>query len=253
MSAASSVNGAPPEPLGPRAGRPSIPLAVAGVPHGAPRIGGLVPYSSVDWPDMLAAVVFIAGCPWRCSYCHNPHLQSRAGRYAWNDVLGFLRGRRGLLDAVVFSGGEPLAEPRLPDMVRAVQAMGFRVALHTAGIYPARLRDLLPRLDWVGLDIKTDAAGYDALVGRSNSHATTQACLDALLAGAVEFECRTTWSPEWLGEPKLLALARALAARGVRQYAVQNHRATPDAPPTARLSAAALGELEALFPCFSYR
>jgi len=252
MNAASSPNDALPDPGGVTRRAPA-PEAVPVVPHGEPCIGGIVPFSSVDWPGTLAAVVFIAGCPWRCGYCHNPHLQLRRGHYHWKAVLEFLHGRQGLLDAVVFSGGEPLSEPRLPQMVRAVRALGFRVALHTAGIYPSRLQDLLPYLDWVGFDVKTDAAGHDALTGRPGTHAATQACLDALLASGIEFECRTTWSPHWLAEPALLDLARDLAGRGVRQYAVQNYRATADAAPTAVLGAAALRELESLFPHFAYR
>jgi len=253
MSAASSPNNVPPDPAPQVLKRIAAPAPVAAVPRGDPCIGGLVPYSSVDWPGTLACVVFISGCPWRCSYCHNPHLQLRNGHYDWKAVLEFLAGRQGLLDAVVFSGGEPLSEPRLPQMVRAIRALGFRVALHTAGIYPSRLRDLLPLLDWVGFDVKSDAAGHDALTGRPNTYAAAQACLQALLASGVGFECRTTWSPRWLTEPALLDLARDLARRGVRHYAVQNHRAAPGSAPSAILSATALAELETLFPHFAYR
>ena len=128
-----------------------------------PAIGGLTPFSSVDWPGQLAAVVFIAGCPWRCGYCHNPQLQPRQRTLDWPAILHWLDSRRGLLDGVVFSGGEPLSEPALADMARAVQARGFAVGLHSAGIYPQRLAQLLPWLDWLALDIKTDQAGYDAL------------------------------------------------------------------------------------------
>ena len=117
-----------------------------------PAIGGLTPFSSVDWPGQLAAVVFIAGCPWRCGYCHNPQLQPRQRTLDWPAILHWLDSRRGLLDGVVFSGGEPLSEPALADMARAVQARGFAVGLHSAGIYPQRLAQLLPWLDWLALD-----------------------------------------------------------------------------------------------------
>ncbi|MBO1111199.1 anaerobic ribonucleoside-triphosphate reductase activating protein [Bordetella petrii] len=253
MNAASSPNNALPDAGGAVPRWAAAPPAMLAVPRGEPSIGGIVPYSSVDWPGMLACVVFIAGCPWRCSYCHNPHLQVRGGHYDWNAVLEFLRSRQGLLDAVVFSGGEPLSEPRLPQMVRAVRTLGFRVALHTAGIYPSRLRELLPSLDWVGFDVKADAAGHDALTGRTGTYPAAQACLDSLLASRANFECRTTWHPDWLTEPALLDLARDLARRGVRHYTVQNHRPSPGSAPSAALSAAALDELQALFPQFLYR
>ena len=84
------------------------------------RVGGLVPLSTTDYPDHLSAVVFCQGCPWRCAYCHNPHLLPRRSdsEIAWPDVLAFLDRRRGLLDAVVFSGGEPTLQRALPDAMR---------------------------------------------------------------------------------------------------------------------------------------
>ncbi len=116
------------------------------------RVGGVQRFTSIDYPGALAAVVFVQGCPWRCVYCHNPQLQSRqvpqpAPAPAWPDLLAWLGCRRGLLDAVVFSGGEPTADPALPQAVDEVRALGFRVGLHTAGMLPRRLRTLLPRLD----------------------------------------------------------------------------------------------------------
>lgn len=253
MNDSSSANNAPPDPVCQPVSWIAAPPAISPIPRGEPCIGGLVPFSSVDWPGVLACVVFIAGCPWRCGYCHNPHLQTRAGHYNWHAVLEFLQSRRGLLDAVVFSGGEPLSEPQLVQMVRSVRALGFRVALHTAGIYPTRLRALLAHLDWVGFDVKSNAQGYDALTGRPGTSATTEACLGALLGSGVAFECRTTWSPRWLSEPDLLALAGHLAHRGVSHYAVQNYRPSPDAAPDAVLSDDAQSALAALFPHFAYR
>ncbi|MBP0619685.1 anaerobic ribonucleoside-triphosphate reductase activating protein [Cupriavidus sp. LEh25] len=228
------------------------PAAAASL-QGGPALAGLVPFSSVDWPGQLAAVLFIAGCPWRCGYCHNPHLQRRHAAYAWPAVLDWLKTRAGLLDSVVFSGGDPLSEARLPELAAAVRALGFKVGLHTAGIYPRRLATLLPRLDWVGLDIKADAAGHDALVGRPGGLARVQASLALLLGAGVPFECRTTWDPACLSEPRLLALASALAAQGVRHYAVQACRTGTVAVPGASLSAPARQALESSFETFCYR
>lgn len=218
-----------------------------------PAIGGLTPFSSVDWPGQLAAVVFIAGCPWRCGYCHNPQLQTRQRTLDWPAILRWLDSRRGLLDGVVFSGGEPLSEPALADMARAVQARGFAVGLHSAGIYPQRLAQLLPWLDWLALDIKTDQAGYDALTGRARSAWPVQVCLEMALEAGCALECRTTWSPQRLSEARLLALAQTLAARGVRHYAVQDERSAPGQPAQGALSEAAQAQLARCFASFSYR
>ena len=101
------------------------------------RVGGVVPFTANDFPGRLAAVVFTQGCPWRCAYCHNPHLISARGgdaaaERAWPDLLRWLGTRCGLLDGVVFSGGEPTAQHAIVDAVRDVRALGFEVGLHTA-------------------------------------------------------------------------------------------------------------------------
>ena len=107
----------------------SRPQAVAGATAPAVlRVGGLVPFTTTDYPGKLAAVVFAQGCPWRCGYCHNPHLLAPRGgaELAWDGVLDWLDRRQGLLDAVVFSGGEATAQAALAGAVHAVRAKGFR-------------------------------------------------------------------------------------------------------------------------------
>lgn len=264
MNAASSSNNVPEAAGGrkaaparhpPRLAHAAPPRPVAQpLPRHSPAVGGLTPFSTVDWPGTLAAVVFIAGCPWRCHYCHNAELQIRNARYDWRGVRAFLDNRQGLLDAVVFSGGEPLSEPRLPSMIREARRMGYRIGLHTAGIYPLRLADVLSHLDWVGLDIKADAQGYDDITGRRDSHRPAQACLTQLLTAGVDFECRITWYPDWLDETRLLDLARELARRGVKRFAVQSARSCPSTPPPARLlGTQAQALLRGWFEEFAYR
>ncbi|WP_240314978.1 anaerobic ribonucleoside-triphosphate reductase activating protein [Chromobacterium haemolyticum] len=201
----------------------------------AARIGGLTPFSSCDWPGKLCAVVFIAGCPWRCGYCHNPHLlQRRNGETRWPEILRWLQSRVGLLDGVVFSGGEPLQEPALPALLEQTRALGFATGLHTGGAYPQRLQRVLPFLDWVGLDIKTDFGAYPALTSLSRSGEQAEAALLCLLQNNINFECRSSINPHWHSEAQLTALARRLAALGVAHYHWQRLRPPPSAafPPT---------------------
>ena len=218
-----------------------------------PSIGGFVPFSTVDWPGKLAAVVFIAGCPWSCHYCHNPHLQQRRATQSWESILQILEKRVGLLDGVVFSGGEPFNDPLCTQLIRQTKELGFKVAVHTAGIYPLRLREALPSLDWVGLDIKTAPEGYPALTGRNKSAEPVQQCLEALIDWNGTFECRTTWHPAWLTETALLDLAQTLAVQGVRKYAVQRSRSIMHSLPVAEVSLLARTALQGMFETFSYR
>ena len=191
------------------------------------RIGGLTALSTTDWPGQLAAVVFCQGCPWRCAYCHNPHLlpPRQADReIAWPEVMAFLERRRGLLDAVVFSGGEPTLHPGLPAAMRAIKAMGYAVGLHTAGIYPRRLRAVLPLVDWIGMDIKAPFDDYERITGVAGSGMAARRSMELVMASGVAHEFRTTVHPSLLPPPQLLALAQELAGLGVRHYAVQEFR-----------------------------
>jgi len=190
------------------------------------RIGGLTPLTSIDFPGRLAAVLFCQGCPWRCGYCHNPDLLDATvtGALPWTQVRAFLERRRGLLDGVVFSGGEPTLQTALSDALGEVRALGFETALHTGGMYPDRLAALLPQLDWVGLDIKGPWRSIDAITRSRDSAPRVQASLQHLLASGVAHECRTTWHPGLFSIDELHRLADELATLGVRRWALQECR-----------------------------
>jgi pyruvate formate lyase activating enzyme len=190
-------------------------------------VGGLVRFSTVDYPGQLAAVVFCQGCPWRCGYCHNPGLQPPcpAPLHAWRDVAVFLAQRRGLLDAVVFSGGEPTLHAGLEAAVREVRALGFQIGLHSAGIYPSRLAQLLPLIDWIGLDIKAPFDEYARITGVSGSGDKALAAARLVLDSGVDYEFRTTLHAVLLSAGDVEKLALQLAALGVRRYALQTFRA----------------------------
>ncbi len=231
----------------------------------APRqlhVGGFTPLTTIDFPGRLAAVVFCQGCPWRCGYCQNGELIPRTtdSRIRWEDILGFLERRRGLLDGVVFSGGEPTLQRGLPGAVDAVRGLGFQVGLHTAGPYPARLAELLPALDWVGLDIKAPPEDYERITGVAGSGERAWTSLEILLASGIEHEVRCTLHPDLLAHARIRALARTLAYMGVRRFALQQcqtqHCLTPELrrpTQTTRPTLAFNRELENLFPHFALR
>ncbi len=203
-------------------------------------------------------MVYCQGCPWRCRYCHNPHLLPRraAGGIAWSEVLEFLRRRRGLLDAVVFSGGEPTAQPGLARAMHEARALGYRIGLHSAGIYPRRFAEVLPLVDWVGFDAKApfDAA-YERITGVGASGNVALASARALLASGVGCEFRTTWHAGFLSPSELERLTRTLADLGVRRYALQEFRANGCLAfrPEGNAVAADLDALARRFPQFCVR
>jgi pyruvate formate lyase activating enzyme len=227
------------------------------------RVGGFEPFSSTDFPDALAAVVFCQGCPWRCAYCHNPHLIAAHGddERDFGRILAWLESRRGLLDAVVFSGGEPTAQAELPAAIDAVRALGFATGLHTGGAYPRRLAQALPKLDWVGIDVKAPVEDYGTITGVPGSGYTALASLDLVRAAGVAHEVRTTVHPDITPPGALERLARELAGRGVARWVLQPFRATgcanealvAAAPRGATLDAALLARLSVHVPVIEVR
>ena len=201
-------------------------------PADALVIAGLVPMSTVDWPDHLTATVFLQGCPWNCFYCHNQALipARTPGQVAWEEVRALLRRRRGLLDGVVLTGGEALRQDALADAAREVIDMGFQVGLHTAGPYPRRLRDMIASglVDWVGLDIKALPEHYGQVVGRANAATKAWESLEVLIEaaghGGPDFEVRTTVVPGDVTADDAVEVARRVHAAGARVYALQQAR-----------------------------
>jgi anaerobic ribonucleoside-triphosphate reductase activating protein len=196
------------------------------VPADKLRIGGFVPFTATDYPDHLAAVVFCQGCPWRCGYCHNPHLIPARGKaiHDWPAIAAFLGTRRGLLDAVVFSGGEPTLHDALPAAMLEVRDMGFKVGLHTAGIYPRKLAAALPFADWVGMDVKAPFESYERVTGVAGSGASACESAKLVVASGVAHEFRTTVDRSALGAADLDELAETLPRMGARRYVLQTCR-----------------------------
>lgn len=202
--------------------------------------------------------MFVRGCPWRCGYCHNPHLQHRRGAdaLAWPAVEAELRRRVGWLDGVVFSGGEPSTDPALPDAVSRVRGLGHRVGLHTCGAFPDRLRGLLPMLDWVGFDIKAGAGGYDALTTVEGSGDAATRSARMVVDSGVAHEFRLTYHGGLLTEASVIDAADRLARWGVGAFVLQEFRADGVAgalPPHLGVGAGLLEELASRFDAFTFR
>lgn len=215
-------------------------------------VAGLQPFSTVDFPGQLAAVVFLQGCPWRCGYCHNPALQAKGPGEGprWPVLRDWLQGRRGRLDAVVFSGGEPSTDPALPAALSELRAMGYRLGLHTAGLAPKRLAELLPLLDWVGLDVKaapSDEALHDRITGLAGGLRQVRESLALLQGSGIAYELRSTVHPQWFSDADVLRLVDELrdAPRHVLQVArlpdAQGRLTAPAGFPSAALMEAARG------------
>lgn len=190
------------------------------------HVGGLTPLSTTDYPGLLSAVVFCQRCPWRCGYCHNPHLVSAAvqGALCWEDIIAVLERRVGLVDAVVFSGGEPTLQHALQAAMREARAMGFKIGLHTSGAYPGHLETILPLLDWVGFDVKAPFEGYAEITGVPGSGKKALESAQLLIRSGISHEFRTTIHPLKTTGARIREIAAELCALGADSWVLQAFR-----------------------------
>ena len=195
------------------------------------NIGDIEKFSIVDFPSKMAVVVFMQGCPWRCPFCYNHTLQNPhvEGNAEWDKLIQLLEHRKGIIDAVVFSGGEPLMQDNLPQAMDAVREMGFEVGLHTGGYKPEALEKVLPKIVWAGFDIKAplEHERYKKATGGAADVEKVRQSLHMLIKSGIHYECRTTCDPRILDIADIYTIADALSEAGVKEYYLQKYRPIP--------------------------
>ncbi|MEA4832589.1 MAG: anaerobic ribonucleoside-triphosphate reductase activating protein [Oscillospiraceae bacterium] len=160
------------------------------------RFGGLARTSTIDFPGVLACVLFTVGCDLDCFYCHNRELiESEAPQLSEEEVMAFLNKRRGLLDGVVISGGEPTLMPDLAGFAYNVKEMGYKLKLDTNGQRPEVVRRLVEErlFDYYAVDLKASGNEYYSVCGGDRNK--TEQTVDILNEAKAMFELRTTMYP----------------------------------------------------------
>ena len=180
-------------------------------------IAGLQKMSLLDFPGKVACTVFLQGCNWRCPFCHNSELITGPADapVSTEAFLRFLSGRKGLLDGVCVSGGEPTLHAALPSLAREIKAMGFAVKLDTNGSQPDRLKQLVSEglVDYVAMDIKNGPSFYAETIGLENADLSpVEESIQYLVSGTVPYEFRTTVVCPLHTDKSLLEMGRWLAS-----------------------------------------
>lgn len=188
-------------------------------------IHGLQKLTLLDYPGKVACTVFLGGCNLRCPFCHNSELlDMHTAEPVMDDaqLLRFLEGRRGILEGVCFTGGEPLLRPELPELFKAIKAMGYPIKLDTNGCFPKRLAALLEGglVDYVAMDIKNAPAHYPETCGLDGMDlAPIYESINLLRRGTVDYEFRTTVVDELHGENDFREIAALIS--GAKRYFLQ--------------------------------
>lgn len=187
--------------------------------------GGLQKHSLIDYPGKIACVLFFSGCNFFCPYCHNADLARNrvpeAERIASESAMAFLERRRGQLEGVVLTGGEPCLSASLARICRRIRAMGYPVKLDTNGSRPKVLAALLDEglVDYVAMDVKTVPSAYAPRLCAADPSREIEASIDLLLSADIPCEFRTTCAAPLVDAEIITAIARRIA--GARRYVLQ--------------------------------
>ena len=173
----------------------------------------------LDFPGRVACTVFLGGCDFRCPFCHNYELVDGSAPAVMEEaeLFAFLEKRRGLLDGVAITGGEPCLRPELPEFMARIRAMGYAVKLDTNGSHPARLREILDRrlADYVAMDIKNSPEKYAATAGlQTVDLAAIDESVALLKSSGTDYEFRTTVVDELHAVEDFEAIGRWIAGAG---------------------------------------
>jgi pyruvate formate lyase activating enzyme len=188
------------------------------------NIGGLQKFSLIDYPGRIGAIVFTQGCNFRCPYCHNPELvdPDRYGTLLPEDeVVAFLERRRGQLEAVTLTGGEPTLQPDIDPFLQRIREMGYRIKVDTNGSMPHVLARLIQKglVDYLAMDVKGPLGKYSRIVGREVQTSEIRESIALIVNSGIEHEFRTTVVRSQLDSGDLIAITELL--QGARLYVLQ--------------------------------
>lgn len=158
----------------------------------------LLPLSTIDYPGKRAAVLYYSGCNFQCTYCKNVELAKNniKPQITIKEVLSYLKKQRGQIDAVCFTGGEPLLTKDLVMIIRTIKAMGFLTKIDTNGSNLKALKIIAPYLNYISIELKSDPELYDVLTKHQGSWAKVRETMSWVMKSSIPHEFRTTVLPE---------------------------------------------------------
>ncbi len=188
------------------------------------EFGGFEKCTLIDYPGKIACMVYTIGCNFRCPYCHNPELvdETVAHRFSEKEILGFLDGRKKMLDGVVITGGEPTIHgDKLLSFMKEVKERGFLVKLDSNGTNPEFLKQAIDKklVDYIAMDVKSPLAKYSQTVSRPVDTESIKKSISLIMNSDVEYEFRTTVLKVMLSPEDIEEIAKEI--KGAKKYYLQ--------------------------------
>ncbi len=188
------------------------------------NIGGLQKVSLIDYPEKICAVLFTQGCNFRCPFCHNPELVDPALYHDCipeEEIFSFLEKRRGILDAISISGGEPTIQPDLFDFIERVKSMNYLVKIDTNGSLPEVLKKLIDRglVDYIAMDVKAPLKRYPEITKSNIKPSRIKQSIKMIMDSGIEYEFRTTVVKSLLNKNDLRKIVGTI--KDARRYVLQ--------------------------------
>jgi pyruvate formate lyase activating enzyme len=184
------------------------------------KIGGLQKVSLIEYPGKISAIVFTQGCNFRCPYCYNPELVE-PGLYKdclpEDEIFSFLKKRKGKLDAVTITGGEPTIQHDLMEFMWYVKKMGYYIKMDTNGSQPAVIEKLMSRklLDYIAMDVKGPLAKYRIVTGSNVHEDEIKQSMELIMKSGLPYEFRTTVLKQMLQEDDILEIGKLIKNAGL--------------------------------------
>lgn len=189
------------------------------------QIGGFQKTSLLDYPDTISAIIWTVGCNFNCPFCYNPQLIKKTTKsISEEEVLSFLKKRKGLLEGLSISGGEPLIQKNIVDFIKKVKKLGYLVKIDTNGTNPTKLQGLIDEklVDYLAMDVKAPKKKYDKLAGVKVDIKKIEKSIEIIKKSTLDYEFKTTFVPDLLKKEDIIKIAQWL--EGSEKYFLQQFK-----------------------------
>jgi len=189
------------------------------------KIGGFQKTSLLDFPDKISAIIWTMDCNFRCPFCYNKQIVlGEANRIPDEEIFSFLEKRKGLLEGLVISGGEPLLQDDIISFAEKVKKLGYPIKLDTNGSCPEKLKELIDKklVDYIAMDVKAPKNKYNELTGTKTDISKIEESIEIIKSDAPDYEFRTTFVPNLLKKEDIVEIAKWLD--GAKRFYLQQFK-----------------------------